>query len=142
MPIPSTVDPHSPSSAAAIKAVIAHYTARVSSSVQSGNNGVAEWIKGKIKEDLLRHLSEREVRRGLSQIGEGIADSATFQITRLSCTAYDSGIYLLSRRSAGEGEEDDRSSLAAPWLLWSLELLEGNKGEAARGMKVCTDSRR
>lgn len=52
----------SSTSAMLVRTVLAHYTARMNSSVQGGKDGVAEWIKSKIKKDVLPSLNEREVR--------------------------------------------------------------------------------
>lgn len=59
----ATFDLSSPDrSATVVRSVLAHYTARMSSSVLNGKNVVAEWIKGKIKQEVLPELNEREVR--------------------------------------------------------------------------------
>lgn len=123
-----------------VRVVLAHYTTRITLSVKSGKMGVAEWIKNKVKAELLGLLKEREV--SLPFFKDVIRHSHGFksQICKLASTAFEAGRWLLASKSqkAAEstGVEDRDPASALPWLLWALELLEGVAGDESRHMRV------
>lgn len=57
------------------------------------------------------------------------------QIVKLAESAFAAATELVRARSTDVSNEGG-SAKATPWLLWSLELLEGTKGEAFKAMQV------
>ncbi|ORY75928.1 hypothetical protein BCR35DRAFT_332925 [Leucosporidium creatinivorum] len=104
-----------------VRIVLAHYTTRITLSIQSGKMGVAEWIKSKIKDELFGFLQERE-------------------ICKVANTAHEAGRWMLAskarRESSSSAADEGESAKALPWLLWAFELLEGVQGEASEAMKI------
>lgn len=63
------------------------------------------------------------------------------QICKLASTSCEAGRWLLAPKARKDAKsravDEGDSAKALPWLLWSLELLEGVGGEESRAMQVC-----